>query len=407
MKPTRLDAWIMETEGLASLTRETLQALQLARLNALLAKEKARGGFYRDLPCSLGSLRELSSLPFTTAKELSLHASAMLLGSQSQIKRVISGQTSGTQGAVKRVFYTEGDLRNTVGFFAAGLGELVFPGERVMIAMPFSGSGGLGDLIAQAIIRLEAEPLCVGVSKSYDELCSVLVAKRPSVYVGMPVPLLSLLRYTGGCSLKRALVSADATPQSVTEGAQAILGTKLFPHYGAREMGLGGAVTCPAHEGMHLRENHIIAEIIGPDGLPAPLGAAGELVVTTIGMQALPLIRYKTGDTARILRSPCACGGVTMRLDGVRRLAQDYDIVQLDEAMFRVSSLLDYSARLCSGRLEISALTKGPPEYGALESAASSCFPGLPVRLDARAANGGDIAGQAQKRILCQAGLAF
>ncbi len=400
MKPSRLDAWIMQTEGLSSLTRESLREMQLARLNALLAREKARGGFYRALPEKLGSLDALRSLPFTTAEELKTHGASMLLMSQSQIARVITDQTSGTQGAVKRVFYTEGDLQHTVGFFMAGLGELVFPGERVMIAMPFSGRDGLGELIARAIERLGAVPLAAGVGKSYGALRKMLKTERPSVYVGMPVPLLSLLRYAGDCSLRRALVSADATPKSVMDESEKRLGTSLFPHYGAREMGLGGAVTCPAHAGMHLRENHIIAEIVDKDGHSLPPGEKGELVVTTIGMEALPLIRYRTGDSARYLDAPCACGGVCGRLTEVRRIASGLDAATLDEHMFRVPALIDYSARIQGGTLELGALTKGAADIGALEMAAKACCPQLAVHVSARPVKEDDIAGGAGKRSL-------
>ena len=102
------------------------------------------------------------------------------------------------------------------------------------------------------------------------------------------------------------------------EELEKALGSKLYPHYGSRECGLGGAVTCEAFEGMHLRENHMIPEIIDEKGNVLPEGEYGELVLTTIGADAMPLIRYRTGDYTRIL-PPCPCGGVTKRLDIVSR----------------------------------------------------------------------------------------
>ena len=102
------------------------------------------------------------------------------------------------------------------------------------------------------------------------------------------------------------------------EELEKALGSKLYPHYGSRECGLGGAVTCEAFEGMHLRENHMIPEIIDEKGNVLPEGEYGELVLTTIGADAMPLIRYRTGDHTRIL-PPCPCGGVTKRLDIVSR----------------------------------------------------------------------------------------
>lgn len=94
----------------------------------------------------------------------------MLLCSQGEIQRIISEQTSGTTGAGKRVFYTEGDCEHTIELFMAGLGEFIYPGSRTMVAMPFSGPSGLGELIADAIRRIGAHPLLTGNNKTYGEL---------------------------------------------------------------------------------------------------------------------------------------------------------------------------------------------------------------------------------------------
>lgn len=383
MSISRLDNWIMETEGLPALDRATLDKLRLDRLNALLKKERERSGFYKDLPESLNSLSELQELPFTTEAALAENAAGMLLISQSEVGRVITDQTSGTAAPPKRIFYTQGDLENTVGFFAAGLGELVYPDDTVLIAMPFSAGGGLGELIAKAILRLGARPVRAGIGRSYGELASLLEKECPIVFVGMPVPLLSLLRLCGPQSLKRALVSADTLPKSVMEGIERILGSRLFPHYGSREIGLGGAVTCPAHEGMHIRENHIIAEIVDDSGNPVPDGKMGRLVVTTIGLEAIPLIRYVTGDMARILPGQCRCGGVTKRITDVRRVAAGPDIAALDNALFCDRNLVDYSAALCGDKLEVDALTLDGTA-GQLAVLARTALPELQISVGAR-----------------------
>ena len=153
----------MEQEGLPNLSRSEIEAVQLNKLNRILALEKAKAGFYRDLPEHLDNLSELETLPFTTDEDLAHHAGGLLLRSQSQVQRVLSDATSGTTGAAKRVFYTEGDCENTVGLFMAGLGELVFPGSVTMICFPFSGQYGLGELIAEAVERLGARVVVVAV----------------------------------------------------------------------------------------------------------------------------------------------------------------------------------------------------------------------------------------------------
>ena len=316
-----MDALLREQEGMDVINRETIRAMQLAKLNRLLLAEKEKQGFYRDLPEHLESLEELADLPFTTDEDLAANAPGLLMMSQSRIERVLSDATSGTTGSAKRVFYSEQDCENTIRLFMAGLGELVFPGSVTMICMPFSGPHGLGELISEAILRLGAKPLKVGCSCSFEELRQWMENEKPETFVGMPVPLLSMLRVLGKGSLQRALISADACPESLVRSCEEILGSRLFPHYGSREMGLGGAITCQAHAGMHLRENNVIAEIIDENGRPLPDGETGELVITTIGMEAMPLIRYRTGDFTRILPGICPCGSSVIRLDRVHRRA--------------------------------------------------------------------------------------
>ena len=254
MRKTRLENWICEVEGLSTLDRETLEDIQLRRLNELLVREKARGGFYKGLPERLSGLDELGALPFTTPEQLAENAPGLLLTSQAEVSRIISGATSGTTGPSKRIFYTERDIAHTVGFFAAGIGEFVSPGEGVAVAMPFSGPDGLGELICRAVKSLGARAVRLGFGRTLAEQAEMLGAERPEAYIGMPVPLLGLLRWMGAPgSLRRALVSGDACPAGVVRELERLLGSRLFPHYGSREMCLGGAVTCPAHEGMHLR----------------------------------------------------------------------------------------------------------------------------------------------------------
>lgn len=346
MKRTNLDGWIRRQEGVQDLERKQIEEIQLRKLNILLKREKERGGFYRFLPDRLDTLEDLRRLPFTTENDLIREGHRMVLTSQSGIERVRSQETSGTTGPAKRVYYSAKDNERTVSFFAAGLSELVFPGEKVMVCMPFSGNRGLGELIAEAVGRLKGIPLAAGTGRSYGELLDILDVERPQVFVGMPVPLLSLLRLRPENSLVRALVSADACPDTVRKEIEARLGTRLYPHYGSREIGLGGAVTCPAFEGMHLRENDLIAEIVDEEGRVLPRGEWGELVLTSIEADAMPLIRYRTGDITRILPEPCPCGSAVIRLDRVRRRSRCPAMEKLDDRMFQYEEVVDYRMRM-------------------------------------------------------------
>ena len=401
MTRTRLDALICEQEGLESLTRADIRRIQLERLNALLARERERGGFYSGLPAHLDDLAELSEFPFTTQTELAENVGAMLLCSQSEVQRVISDAwlnlpTSAGEKCMTLLNVLRRRSRAMVqAVCEAGLGELIFPGGRTLICMPFSGQFGLGELIAEAVSRLGASPIRAGAQLSYFELSELMRAERPDSFVGMPVQLLSLLRVCGRGSLERALVSADACPEGVISEAEKLLGSRLFPHYGSREMGLGGAVCCPAHEGMHLRENHIIAEIIDENGRQAPVGEYGELVITTIGMDAIPLIRYRTGDRTRILPQPCPCGSELIRLDRVRRETASC-MESFDNRVFADALIVDYTAAYRDERYIINALTLGEHEPSELFK---SVF-GENIELHLRAVTGADRSMYAGKRVL-------
>lgn len=397
---SRLDALIAQQEGLERIDTETIRAIQLKKLNRLLERERKRGVFYKDLPERLRSLEELPFLPFTTEEELAQHAGGLLLCSQAQVTRVLSDATSGTTGTAKRVFYTEDDLENTVQLYMAGLGELVFPGSVTMICFPFSGPFGLGELIAEAVSRLGARPLKTGPFLCYGEYAELLEREKPDTFVGMPVQLLGLLRYCGKGSLKRALVSGDACPESVIRGCESILGSRLFPHYGSREMGMAGAICCQAHEGMHLRENHILAEIVDEKGRPLPAGEWGELVITTIGMEAMPLIRYRTGDFTRILPEPCPCGSAALRLDRIERGSEGLSASALDGILFADPGVTDCGYEIIRGLLNVTVLTKGKTDLPLLKKELERAASPLTVALCPREAAPGDSSLYRGKRIL-------
>ena len=380
MKRTNLENWIETTEALPELSREGLEGLQLRRLNETLVRLKEREGFYRDYPSKLDSLSDLHELPFTTAADLSAHPGQFLLTSQSEVSRVISGATSGTTGPAKRVFYTAKDTEHTVGFFAAGISEMLSEGEKCCIVFPFSGPFGLGDLIAKAVERLGAVPIKAGFGQTWGELIAIVKETRPETYIGFPVTLLSLVRMYGkDFPIKRALVSGDACPAGVMEELEKMLGSKLYPHYGSRECALGGAVTCPAFEGMHLRENHIIPEIIDENGNVLPDGEYGELVITTIGSEAMPLIRYRTGDYTRILPQ-CPCGGITKRLDTVSRREGSISIEELDSKLFHIPELVDYRASF-DGKLTIEARTLCEGVQRQIYDGAKEIYPDLQINV--------------------------
>jgi phenylacetate-CoA ligase len=156
------------------------------------------------------------------------------------------------------------------------------------------------------------------------------------------------------------LLSSDYVPQTIVDEVAQVWGCPVFEHYGMTEMGLGGGVQCPAHDGYHLREADLFFEIIDPGtARPVPEGETGEVVFTTLTRRAMPLIRYRTGDLARFIRVPCPCGTLLKRMDKIRgRLkgtvtlekGHQLDVLELDDVVFTVPGLLDYDAEIYRGK---------------------------------------------------------
>lgn len=359
---SKLDGYMAEKMGLAAHQpdRAAIEQWQLAQFNQLLLWCKANSAFYADYPSHVDRLADVSKLPFVTAQDIALRGDELCCVSQSQISRAVTMQTSGTSGQRKRLYFSEADQQSTVDFFACGLLELNGPDDRCMILMPGHHPGGMSDLIARALKKIGAVPIHCGNDRTFSEMAELLAAHQVTTLVGSPVQILSLARYLQACQLphhiKAVLVSSDYLPEAVRKAIAITLHCAVYDHYGITEAGLGFSIECSAHSGLHIRENDLLVEIIDPDtGQPVPDGQWGEMVFTTLTRQAMPLIRYRTGDRARLLAQPCPCGSVVKRMDKIAgrlgQAQQRYTMPILDEALFGLQEIVDaeaiYSASGC------------------------------------------------------------
>jgi phenylacetate-coenzyme A ligase PaaK-like adenylate-forming protein len=342
--------------------RERIEALQLQRLRETIRLARTKSAFYRQHLTDAAEddctrLSDLARFPFTTPEDIRRNPLQFLCVSQSEVKRVVTLQTSGTTGEPKRIYFTEEDQQATIDFFHYGMSTLAGPGDRVLILLPGERPGSVGDLLVEGLRRLGAEGIPHGPVRDPVRTLDIMERERVNALVGIPTQVLSLSRHGGGSVAPRSvLLSTDYVPDAIAHELQRIWGCDVYNHYGMTEMGFGGGVECRAHFGYHLRELDLYFEVVNPEtGAPVPEGQVGEVVFTTLTRNGMPLIRYRTGDFSRFIPEQCPCGTVLKTLARVKgrigaqiELGEGFTLTMadLDEALFPVPGLLGFSARV-------------------------------------------------------------
>ncbi|MDC7785226.1 AMP-binding protein [Rhodoplanes sp. TEM] len=369
MGAATLDAWTARRMGLAlPLTREAVEAWQVARLAERVAAARATSPFYRTRPdwpdLSIASREDVARLPFTRPSDLLRNDPPLVALSQSEVARIVTLPSSGTSGVPKRLHFTADELEATLDFFGQGMGLFTRAGDRVAILFAGERPGSVGDALSTALRRLGAVPMPIPATATAAEAAAMIRAARPMVVAGPPVRLLAIARehaIDGGAPvrLRAALASSERLSPAVARALAQTWGCGVHDHWGMTETGYGGAVDCARHAGCHLREADLFVEIVDPDtGAPRPPGALGEVVVTTLQPRAVPLVRYRTGDLARLIEAPCACGSVLRRLaDFSGRIGAAVPLPGggaltlegLDDALFAVPAVADFTARVDGG----------------------------------------------------------
>jgi phenylacetate-CoA ligase len=150
-------------------------------------------------------------------------------------------------------------------------------------------------------------------------------------------------------ALEIGMFGAEPWTEGMRDELESALGLAALNVYGLSEIvGPGVACECPAKDGLHVMEDHFLVEVVDPEsGAPLPDGEDGELVFTTLTKEAMPLLRYRTGDIASLNREPCACGRPFARMSAIRGRHDDMLIVrgvnlypsQFEEALLTVEGI--------------------------------------------------------------------
>lgn len=321
-----------------SMGRRALAALQRERLRATVARVWSVP-FYREQlearHLTPDRFPDLRRLPFTTKQDLrDQYPFGLFAVPRQALARVHA--TSGTSGRPTLVGYTATDLKHWAELCArllaaAGLG----PGDGVHNALNYGlFTGGLG--VHYGIERLGcwAVPASGGSSlrqiRMMQELGPAGIKSTPSYILHLADVAEAAQIDPASFGLRCAILGAEPWSEALRERIQSRWGLLAYDSYGLSEMyGPGVAFECRCRDGLHLQEDHFLAEVIDPDtGEPLPAGAEGELVLTSLTKEAMPLLRYRTGDRTALLAAPCPCGRSAVRLRRIRGRTDDMLVVR-------------------------------------------------------------------------------
>jgi len=334
-----MNIWDPENECLSP---DALREIQLARLRHTLEHAYWRVPHYRGTfdaagvhPEKVKTLEDLAYFPFLRKADLRRNFPyGMLAVPMRDVVRIHS--SSGTTGQATVVAYTRQDLENWSELVArivtaGGVGA----GDIAQIAFGyglFTGAFGLHyglEKVGASVIPVSTGNTERQVAIMRDFGTTTLIC-TPSY----ALHIAEVARESGvgreQLKLRFGLFGAEAWSESMRKQIESELGILATDNYGLSEvMGPGVSGECEHRCGLHLNEDHFLVEVIDPETeMPVLEGETGELVITSLTKEALPVVRYRTGDLASIVREPCLCGRTSARMSRVKGRTDDMLIVR-------------------------------------------------------------------------------
>lgn len=306
-------------------------ALRDAGIRSAVARAAATSPFYRDLfarhaldPASFQGAGDLARLPFTTKTDVSAGGEAFRAVPMERVVDVAT--TSGTTGLPTLYPLTEGDL-DRLGHnerLSMGLTGLT-SADTVLLAVTLDRCFMAGLAYFEGLRKLGCAVVRTG-SASPAMLLDLMARVRATAIVSVPTFLLKVAQYAAdeGIPLDRGAVrrlvcigepirNEDLTLNPLGSRLERLWGARVHSTYGITELA-GSCCECEAGRGGHVHPSLLHLEVVDDTGAPCPDGVPGEVVATPLGVEAMPLLRYRTGDVAALFHGPCACGRATPRL---------------------------------------------------------------------------------------------
>lgn len=324
------------------LTRSEIEALQLERLKRTV-RQCMNTEFYRKrfaenhiTPDDIRSLSDLSRIPFTTKQDLrDSYPFKMSAVPLSRVVRLHS--SSGTTGTPTVILHTQKDLDEWANAVARCLYMVgLRPGDIFQNSSGYGMfTGGLGFQYGAERLGMLTVPAAAGNTKRQIKFITDFGTTALHAIPSYAGRLYEVMEEMGidprrDTHLHTLIIGAEPHSEEQRRRIEQMLGVKAYNSFGMSEMcGPGVAFECTEQNGLHIWEDYYIVEIVDPVTLePVPEGEVGELVLTTINREAMPLLRYRTRDLTRILPGECPCGRCHLRLDRMKGRSDDMIILK-------------------------------------------------------------------------------
>ncbi len=331
--------WEQEIE---TMPREKFLEVQLAHLKGSVKKASA-SPFYNRLfqeigfdPESIDSLDDLRKIPLTTKDDLRENwPYGFLAVPRDELIRMHS--SSGTTGRATVIFHTANDINEWTNIVARSMYMTGMRKGDVFQNMMTYGlfTGGLGFHYGAEKLGALTIPAGSGNSKRQIQLIRDFGTTTIHIIPSYALHLYTVFEELGidpkrDTELKRAFLGGEPHSERTRKKVEELYGIKAFNSYGLSEMnGPGVSFECPYQNGMHLWEDNYIVEIIDPVTTePVPEGEEGEMVLTTLLRDGMPILRYRTKDITRIIPGPCECGRVHRRIERIKGRTDDMLIIK-------------------------------------------------------------------------------
>lgn len=319
-----------------------MEQLQLERLRLTAERAYRNVPFYQKrfsqlklVPDDIGSLSDLSKLPFTTKDDLrDGYPYQMFAVPMRDIVRIHA--SSGVAERPIVIGYTYSDLRHWAELVARILSAAgVTKDDVVQIAFDYGLlTGAFGMHYGAEMLGASVIPVSSG---NTERQIQIMEDFGTTAFISTPSYALYMIEImdrigvsAAAMSLRVGLFGGEPMSDKIRKKIESSLDVVATDNYGVSVlMGPGVAGECELREGLHVNEDHFLVEIVDPETLEVlPDGYDGELVITTLTNEAVPMIRYRTGDVTRIMREPCKCGRTTLRISPVWKRTDDMIIVR-------------------------------------------------------------------------------